>query len=92
MKRFEARLGYAYRSDYLDTVGEAEDGSEDLYVDAHGQLDFKASYMFGKGTTVYLQMQNITGEPLRFYSGDRSRMAENEFYSWNATAGVTVKF
>jgi hypothetical protein len=37
-------------------------------------------------------MQNITGEPLRFYSGDRSRMAENEFYSWNATAGVTVKF
>jgi TonB-dependent receptor len=89
---FEARLGYAYRSDYLEAVGEAEDGSEDRYVDAHGQLDFKASYMFGKGTTVYLQMQNITGEPLRFYSGDRSRMAENEFYSWNATAGVTVKF
>lgn len=89
---FEARLGYAYRSEYLDTLGEAEDGSEDLYVDAHGQLDFKASYQFGKGTTVYLQMQNITGEPLRYYSGDRSRMAENEFYSWNATAGVTVKF
>ncbi len=89
---FEARLGYAYRSEYLDTVGEAEDGSEDLYVDAHGQLDFKASYQFGAGTTVYLQMQNITGEPLRFYSGDRSRMAENEFYSWNATAGVTVMF
>ncbi len=89
---FEARLGYAYRSEYLDTLGEAEDGSEDFYVDAHGQLDFKASYTFGKGTTVFMQMQNITGEPLRYFSGDKSRMAENEFYSWNATAGVTVKF
>jgi len=89
---FEARLGYAYRSEYLNTVGGEEDGSEDLYVDSHGQLDFKASYTFGKGTTVFLQMQNITGEPLRYYSGDRSRMAENEFYSWNMNAGVTVKF
>ena len=87
---FEARLGYAYRSEYLDTVG--EDADSDLYVDAHGQLDFKASYEVTKGTNVFLQVQNITGEPLRYFSGDRSRMAENEFYSWNATAGVTVKF
>ncbi len=87
---FEARLGYAYRSEYLDTVG--EDENSDLYVDAHGQLDFKASYEVRTGTSVFLQVQNITGEPLRYFSGDRSRMAENEFYSWNATAGVSFKF
>lgn len=87
---FEARLGYAYRSEYLDTVG--EDAASDLYVDSHGQLDFKASYQVTPAMSVFLQMQNLTEEPLRYFSGDRSRMAENEYYSWNATAGMSVKF
>jgi TonB-dependent receptor len=87
---FEARLGYAYRSEYLDSLG---DGPEsDLYVDSHGQLDFKASFQITPQVNVFLQMQNLTEEPLRYFSGDRSRMAENEFYSWNATAGMSVKF
>ena len=42
--------------------------------------------------TGVLQGQNLTDEPLRFYSGDKSRLAENEFYSWNAMLGVQVKF
>ena len=46
----------------LDTVG--EDENSDLYVDAHGQLDFKASYEVRSGTSVFLQVQNITDEPL----------------------------
>jgi len=37
-------------------------------------------------------MRNITDEPLRYFSGDRSRMAENEFYSWTVLAGVNIKF
>jgi hypothetical protein len=39
-----------------------------------------------------VQFQNLTDEPLRYFSGDRSRMAENEIYSWNALAGFSVKF
>lgn len=87
---FEVRLAYAYRSEYLDSLG--DDAASDLFVDTHGQLDFKASYDVSKHVNVYVQMQNITDEPLRFYSGDKSRMAENESYGWNATAGVSVKF
>jgi TonB-dependent receptor len=84
------RLGYSYKSEYLDAVGDSEE--TDLYVDEHGQLDFKASYDFGDMITVFLQGQNLNDEPLRFYSGDKSRLAENEFYSWNAMLGVQVKF
>lgn len=84
------RLGYSYRSEYLDTLGEGPD--EDLYVDDHGQLDFKASYDFGESFTVYLQMQNLNDEPLRYVSGRGRRLAENEIYSWNAMAGLQVKF
>jgi TonB-dependent receptor len=86
----ELRLGYAYRSEYLDALGDSAE--QDLYVDAHGQLDFKASYELSKQFSVFVQMQNITDEPLRFYSGDKSRLAENEIYSWNAMAGVSFKF
>jgi TonB-dependent receptor len=86
----EMRLGYAYRSEYLFELG--DDESQDLYIDAHGQLDFKASYDFNDQWTAFVQFQNLTDEPLRYFSGDRSRMAENEIYSWNALAGFSVKF
>jgi TonB-dependent receptor len=86
----ELRLAYAYRSEYLDAIGDTAD--QDLYVDEHGQLDFKASYQFSKQASAFVQWQNINDEPLRFYSGDRSRLAENEIYSWNMLAGMTFKF
>ena len=84
------RLGYSYRSAYLDTLG--EEAGQDLYVDDHGQLDFKASYDFTEMLTVYVQVQNINEEPLRYYSGNSGRLAENEIYLWNAMAGLQVKF
>jgi TonB-dependent receptor len=87
---FEVRLGYAYRSEYLFAVGESE--QSDLYIDTHGQLDLKASFDVTDNISAFFQMQNLTDEPLRYFSGSRSRMAENEAYSWNALAGVQVKF
>jgi TonB-dependent receptor len=86
----ELRLAYAYRSEYLDTIGDTAD--QDLYVDTHGQLDFKASYQLTKQASAFIQWQNINDEPLRFFSGDRSRLAENEIYSWNMLAGMSFKF
>jgi TonB-dependent receptor len=86
----ELRLAYAYRSEYLDTIGNT--AAEDLYVDEHGQLDFKVSYQFTPQASAFVQWQNINDEPLRFFSGDRSRLAENEIYSWNMLAGMTFKF
>jgi len=86
----ELRLAYSYRSEYLDTIG--EESETDLYVDSHGQLDFKASYEFTDTLTGFLSFQNLTDEPLRYYSGDKSRLAENEIYSWNALAGIQLEF
>jgi TonB-dependent receptor len=86
----ELRLAYAFRSSYLDSIG--DEAAQDLYVDDHGQLDFKARYAFTPEINGFLQLQNLTEEPLVYYSGDRSRLAEYEFYSWSMMAGVTVKF
>jgi TonB-dependent receptor len=86
----EMRLAYAYRSEYLDSLGDSPE--QDLYVASHGQLDFKASYQFTDRISAFIQFQNINDEPLRFYSGNKRRLAENEIYSWNALAGVSIKF
>lgn len=86
----ELRLAYTYRSEYLDELGDSP--ATDLWIDAHGQLDFKSSYEFTPHFTAFLQLQNITDEPLRLLSGNRRRLAENEIYSWNATMGVQLKF
>ena len=86
----EFRLAYAYRSEYLEALGDSPE--TDLYIDDHGQLDFKASYTFNDSITAFLELQNITDEPVRFYSGVPGRLAENEMYSWNALAGVRIEF
>ena len=88
---FEARLAYTYYSTYLDAIG--DDTFQDLYFDERGQLDFKASYDFTDNVSAFLEVLNMTDEPLRFFSGKNSgRLAENEIYSWNAVAGVQVTF
>ena len=88
---FEARIAYAYRSEYLDEVG--GDSNEDLYVDEHGQIDFKARYSFNENYEIYFEVLNLTDEPVRFISGrDTGRLAENEIYGWNAKIGFQVDF
>jgi hypothetical protein len=64
--------------------------ASDPYVDDHGQPDCKASYDIGDKFTVYLQARYVTDEPLRFFSGNNRRLAENEIYSWNAMSGVQM--
>jgi len=87
----ELRAAVAYRSEYLDEVG--EDPDSDLYIDDRTQVDLKGSYAFGNGLKVYLELLNVTDEPLRFLSGGRSdRLAENEIYGWNAIAGMQYRF
>ncbi len=88
---FEARLAYTYYSDYLDAL--AADPTQDVYIDSRGQLDFKTSFAFTDHVSAFFEWENITDEPLRFFSGDNKlRLAENEFYSWNMTAGVQIQF
>jgi TonB-dependent receptor len=86
---FEGRIALAYRSEYLDEVaGEAE---QDIYVDSRSQLDLKLAYAVSEAWRVFVEFRNLTDEPWRYLNGNK-RLAENEIYSWNAAAGVQIKF
>lgn len=58
--RFEARLAYAWRSEYL----EAFSGTFGIprFEDSRGQLDFSASYELLEGLNIQFQALNLTGE------------------------------
>jgi len=86
---FEGRIALAYRSEYLDEV--AGDADQDIYVDSHSQLDLKLAYAITEQWRVFAEFRNLTDEPWRYLNGNK-RLAENEIYSWNAAAGVQIRF
>jgi len=86
---FEGRIALAYRSEYLDEV--AGEAGQDIYVDSRSQLDLKLAYSVSDAWRLFVEFRNLTDEPWRYLNGNK-RLAENEIYSWNAAAGVQVKF
>ncbi|WP_157825907.1 TonB-dependent receptor [Colwellia sp. Bg11-28] len=53
---FDARLSYAWRSEYVDYFPEAK------YQDAYGQLDFSSNYNITSNLSMQFEVQNITEE------------------------------
>lgn len=89
-KRLFARLGYTYRSDYLDEVG--PEALEDRYLDAYYQLDLYASYAFTKNWKAYLELNNLTNEPLKAYWGEAKRFAQYEEYGVSGAVGLKWQY
>lgn len=83
---FNARLSYAYQSEFLVEVGKDEDHDE--YVNEHGQLDFTATYKATKNLSLYLDFVNLTNEPKYAYMGIYDRPISISYYSWAARFGL----
>lgn len=84
--RFSARLSLNYTGGYIDEVGGT--AFEDRYYDRQLFLDANASYRIGKGIRIFAEANNLTNQPLRYYQGIRSRMAQLEYYKGTFNLGV----
>ena len=84
-EKFIARASLNYSHDYIDELG----GNEftDRYYDRQLFLDFNASYAFTPSFRFYLELNNITNQPLRYYQGDRARTMQVEYYNMRLQAG-----
>lgn len=87
---FAARLAYNFHGKYIAEVGES--AQEDIYYDDREQLDFRATYTVADGFRFYLELNNLTDEPLRFYQGSEDRPVQEEYYSYWGQLGVTYAF
>ena len=89
-KRFFARLGYTYRTEYLDEIG--GEALEDRYVDDYFQLDFYGSYAFSRSWKVYVEVNNLTNEPFEAYWGESGRLAQYEEYGVSGALGIKWQY
>lgn len=85
-----ARLGYTYRSAYLDEIG--EEALEDRYIDDFYQLDFYGSYAFSRRWKVYAELNNLTDSPLEAYWGESGRLSQYEKYGVSGTVGLKWQY
>lgn len=85
-EQFTARLSVNYTSDYVDEYGEAE--FFDRYYDTQTFVDFNVSYKFLDNLRVFLEANNLTNQPLRYYQGIQDRTMQAEYYNTRFNFGV----
>lgn len=77
-ERLTARLSLNHASAYLDQLG--DNAFYDRYYDKQTFLDFNASYTILRGLNLFVEINNITNQPLRFYQGHTDRTMQMEYY------------
>ena len=87
-KKLVVRASLNYAHDYVDEVGGS--AFSDRYYDRQLFLDVNASYAFTDNLRLFVEANNLTNQPLRYYQGVRERTMQLEYY--NARFNVGLKF
>ena len=91
-EKFEATLAIDDSGSYLDDIN-GDDGTEDIFKQGYGRLDFKASYAFTDRYSAFFEWQNINDEPLEEFQGSNERWnTQIETYGQTITLGVSATF
>jgi TonB-dependent receptor len=67
-------------------------GYLDVYQSQRFILDFASSYALNKRTGLYLNVKNLTDDPMRYTEGPDNRPIQREFYGVTIQAGVSFQF
>lgn len=84
-KKLVVRVSLNYASDYIDELG--GEGFEDRFYDKQTFLDVNASYAFTPNFRFFVEGNNLTNQPLRYYQGIQSRTMQVEYYNARFNAG-----
>ncbi|MCC5980793.1 MAG: TonB-dependent receptor, partial [Oceanicaulis sp.] len=89
--RFNARLSYNDRSDYLDSVSTS--GPDfDIYWEGRSQLDFTAAYEFTDSFELFFEAKNLTNTDGVRYQGVRERVYEREAFGYTLFLGARFSY
>lgn len=83
---FSARLSANFSDSYIDEIGGRN--FEDRYYDKQFFLDFNVSYTINKNLRLYVDLNNITNQPLRYFQGISERTQQIEFYDRRLSFGL----
>ncbi|WDF69283.1 TonB-dependent receptor [Sphingobacterium oryzagri] len=84
--KFTSRVSLNYTSSYIDELG--ADAFEDRYYGEQLFLDANAAYKITPKFRVFVEANNLTNQPLRYYQGISSRTMQMEYYQARFNLGV----
>ena len=79
-----------FQDDFLFRLG--ADADLDEFYDQSFRLDLNANVFLTDNLKFFVDVLNVTNEPLRFYLGTKDRIKQNEFYSWSSRFGIKLQF
>ncbi|WP_369793850.1 TonB-dependent receptor [Mangrovimonas sp. TPBH4] len=85
-KYFSVRLSANYSDSYIDEIGGR--AFEDRYYDEQLFVDFNATASITKNLSLYVDLNNITNQPLRYFQGSKGRTMQMEYYEKRLTFGL----
>lgn len=88
--KFSARISLNHASAYLDELGGND--FEDRYYDKQTFLDANASYAITDKIRFFIEANNLTNQPLRYYQGVSGRTMQMEYYKPRYTFGLKFDF
>jgi len=84
--RLVLRVSLNHSSDYIDELG--GESFEDRYYDKQTFVDFNGSYAFSRNWRFFVEVNNITNQPLRFYQGRPELTMQEEYYNTRMNLGL----
>jgi TonB-dependent receptor len=96
---FNASLSYEYRNlqfraslnmadAFRDSEGIGESDFYDRWYDNVTYLDLNAAYTIKNRWKVFMEANNLTNQPLRYFQGIDERTMQEEYYNVKLTAGI----
>ena len=86
---FSGRVSVSYAGSFIDEIRDVAEN--DRIYDQHVHVDFSASQRLNQNFTFFVELINLTNEPLRYYNGVSSRPEQQEFYSFWGNAGIKFR-
>ncbi len=96
-KRFQARVSLNYHNGFLDPddtfLALATAGTTDRrFLDEQLHVDANASFAITPNWRIFLEANNLTNQPLRYYQGIRERTMQAEYYNARVQLGIKFDF
>ena len=85
-----ARVAGNYKGNYLNAIRSQAGASHYQWFDKNFTMDFSASYAVTPKVRLFMELNNITNEPNRFYHGDRARTEMISYAGFRGQMGVSL--
>ena len=87
---FAARIAVNHKGEYIENHGDSP--AFDTYYGDYTSVDATASYQLTDKALIYVELNNLSDEPLQYYTGSEARPNQIEYYGIKGQLGIRYDF